>query len=384
MLKYYLAVANNLYQIIIKYKLQLVFKMEPPIAILFLCCFPRTNKNGVQRYAIEMINGVRSKGPKTYYLFWNKEDGILRSYIELLRNFIAVIRTVNVVHSMVLTPSSIPFLILARIYRKKILVTYHGNYLVEAPLRKRPLLFIPYWIADKISRNIADVIVSNTSSLLVEMKINRKNTQVIPHPFDLELLKDSTKKDIKKCSTDIVFASASNFDFKEKLTGLNLLIETMNEITKDVSDIKLMVFGHGSYLNEFKIKFASNRNILFMGFREDYRDFLNSADIYVHISGLDYGAYALIEALMQSKVVICNNLAGIMETIEPKNNYVVSLDPSSISRTIYSVIDEIRTNPTELRMKGIRNKEYATKRYSSEVILTDYLNLYSKLLYMNT
>ncbi len=320
--------------------------------------------------------------PKTYDLFWNKENGRLRSYMELLKNFLIVIRTVNVVHFVALTPYNIPFLILAKILKKKILITYHGNYLVEVPLRKQPHIFIPFWIADKISRNITDMIVSPTSYLLKEMKINQNNAHVIPLPFNLELIQDSTKKVIKRCPTDIVFASASNFNIKEKIIGLNLLIETMDKITKNVKDTKLMVFGYGSYLDKFKIKYANNKNIVFMGFREDFRDFLNGVDGYIHISGLDNQPYAIIEALMQGKVVICNNLGGMIETIESNNNYVVSLDPSSISRTIYSVINEIRDNPIEFQKKGNRNKKFATNRYSSNVISAEYIKLYNKLLFM--
>jgi glycosyltransferase involved in cell wall biosynthesis len=253
--------------------------------------------------------------------------------------------------------------------------------MAEAPLTKQPYLFIPYWIADKISRNIADMIISTTSYLLNQMKINQKNVHVIPSPFNLDLINNNTSKmDIDKGLNNIIFASASNFNFEEKIVGLSLLIESIDKISKDVTNIKLLVFGNGRYLDAFKTKYAGNKNIVFMGFREDYRDFLRSVDIYVHISGLDNQPYALIEALMHGKVIICNNLGGIMETVDPNNNYIVLLNKASIVNTIQSVIEEVKNNPNKLRMKGIRNKEHAIKKYSSEVIATNYLQLYKRLL----
>jgi glycosyltransferase involved in cell wall biosynthesis len=352
--------------------------------ILFLCSFQQSkSNNGVHRFANEIIKGVRSKEPKTYDLFWNKQNGLVRGYVELMKNFLVIIKNVKLVHFVVLTPSNIPFLILTKIFKKKILITYHGNYWAEAPLTKQPLQFIPYWIVDKISRNIADMIVSPTSYLLEQMKINQKNIQVIPLPVNLELLSNSTGEDVKKFSTELVFASASNFNIKEKVIGLDLLVEVMDKITKNFHDIKLMVFGNGIYLDGFKTKYANNENIVFMGFREDFRDFLSNVDIYIHISGLDNQPYALIEALLLGKVVICNNLGGILETIEANNNYVVSLNQSSISQAIYSVIHEIENNPDGLQMKGNRNKEFARKRYSSDVISAHYLKLYNQLLSEN-
>lgn len=354
--------------------------MDSQLAILFLCTFPKINKNGVQRFTHEIINGVKSTEPRAYDLYWTKENGKLRSYIQLLRNFITTIRYVNVVHFVTLTPFNIPFLILAKILKKKIMTSYHGNYLKEISIIKRPHIFLPFWIADKISRVFSDIIVSASANLLDEMKIRQESSYIIPYPFNLKLLTDYTKKDLKTHSGEILFATASNFNIKEKVKGLNYLFDAMDKISEEAKGVRLLVFGFGIHLESFKIKYANSHNIVFMGFREDFGDFLASVDAYIHISGLDNQPYAMIDALMRGKVIICNDLAGLIETIDPNNNYVVSLDSNSISKTLHRVISQIRNQPIDFKEKGNRNKKFAVNRYSSEVISAQYVKLYGELL----
>jgi glycosyltransferase involved in cell wall biosynthesis len=354
-------------------------RLKSSLSILFFCTFPQTNKNGVQRFAFEIIKGVRSKETLTYALFWEKENGIVRSFINLLKNFLITIKKANIIHFVVLTPYNIPFIIIAKMFRKKILISYHGNYLIETSITKLTHIFIPFWIADKISRLFSDMIVSPSIYLRDQLKINRDKSYIIPNPFNLQLLDNLTNNTVKTYPTEIVFATASNFNIKEKVDGVHFLIDAMDRI-KDIKDVKLLVFGDGTYLDGFKTKYSNNQKIVFMGFRSDFRDFLKSVDAYIHISGLDNQPYAIIDALMQGKVVICNDLEGLIEMIDPNNNYVVQLDSSSISKTLDNVINEIKNNPAEFQEKGNKNKIFAINRYSADAVSKEYIKLYNKLL----
>jgi hypothetical protein len=356
-------------------------RLKSPLSILFFCTFPQTNKNGVQRFAYEIIKGIKSKETRTYALFWEKENGIVRSFINLLKNFLITIKKANIIHFVVLTPIDVPFIIVAKILRKKILITYHGNHYTENSFSKRPHIFIPFWIADKISRLFSDMIVSPSEYLCAQLKINKDKSYIIPNPFNLQLLDNLTNKTVKAYPTEIVFATASNFNIKEKVDGMHFLIDAMDKI-KDIKDVKLLIFGDGTYLDGFKTKYSNNQKIVFMGFRSDFRDFLKNVDAYIHITGFDNQPYAIIDALMQGKVVICNDIEGLIEMIDPTNNYVVPLDSLSISKALYCVIDQIKNNSVEFQEKGNKNKIFAINRYSAVSVSEEYIKLYNKLLDM--
>jgi glycosyltransferase involved in cell wall biosynthesis len=349
------------------------------LSILFFNPFSTTFKGGIQRFAVEIIKGVEFKEPNVHTLFWNKEQGIIHSFIDFVKHFMTTIKKVNIIHFVVLTPFNIPFLIVAKIFRKKILITYHGNYLTEVSFTKRPHIFMAFWIADRISRTFSDAIVSPSIYLLDQLKINRDKSYIIPNPFNLQLLDNLTKKTLKNYPAEIVFATASSFNIKKKVDGLHFLIDAMDKI-KDMKDVKLLVFGDGIHLEGFKTKYSNNQKIVFMGFRSDFRDFLNGADAYIHISGLDNQPYAIIDALIQAKVVICNDIEGLVEMIDPNNNYVVSLNSDSISKALCSAIDEIKNNPIGFQEKGYKNKIFAINRYSAETVSIKYIKLYNKLI----
>jgi glycosyltransferase involved in cell wall biosynthesis len=87
-----------------------------------------------------------------------------------------------------------------------------------------------------------------------------------------------------------------------------------------------------------------------------------------------------MDALMQGRVILCNDIEGIVEMIDPENNYIVELNSNSILKSIYSIIKEIKDNPDSFKKRGIRNKQFAINRYSSERVTSQYITLYNKLL----
>jgi glycosyltransferase involved in cell wall biosynthesis len=346
--------------------------------VLFFCAFSDKKKNGVQRYSEEMIKGVKLREASTFAIYWQKENGYFKSFIHLCKDYIHTINKVKIVHFVVLTPFNVPFLLVAKILRKKIITTYHGNHIAESPIPRRLHILLVFLIADVITRILSDKIISATEYLASKLKLGKKNLMLIPYPVEIDRLNDQSKSNTIKPS-QIVFAAASNFNIAEKIEGLKFLFDAMSKIEQR-NDLKLLIFGHGKYLDEFEQKYRSSKNIIFMGFRNDFGEYLRNADVYIHISGLDNQPYAIIDALMKGKVVVCNALGGILETIDRKYNYVVKLDSVSIYNALSEVLSEIKNDYKSFQEKGYKNKIFATNKYSSEFIITQYIQLYHDLL----
>ena len=161
---------------------------------------------------------------------------------------------------------------------------------------------------------------------------------------------------------------------------MNFLFEAMSLLEHKTPTMKLLVFGDGKILEKFRKKYGKNKNISFMGFRKDIMNFLESSDAYLHITGLDNQPYSIIEAMMLKKVIFCNEFDGMCETLDVKDNYLVQAETHSIAKELDSLINEIQNNPEKVSKRGEKNRLYAISRYSSDVIIPKYLEIYVNLI----
>ena len=214
-----------------------------------------------------------------------------------------------------------------------------------------------------------------------ELGLDPSKSFVIPNPYSAPELNKSIPFH-RENENEIIFSTASNFNIKEKVDSLKLLIDAMEQITTESKSIKLLVFGDGIYLPDIKSHCFSN-NIIFKGFRDDFREFLAVSDVYVHITGLDVQPYAVLDALMQEKVVICSDIKVLREFVDINNNYFVPFDVGSILKTVRSVIAEIKSEPASFYNKGKLNKSIALKKFSLDKISVQYEELYNKLIGKN-
>jgi glycosyltransferase involved in cell wall biosynthesis len=346
----------------------LIFNATTPLSV-----------GGVKRFSQELVNAIRSSGTVTYDLFGSKEGGIVSSFFKLVSRFNDILEKVDIVHFVTLSPYNIPFILLAKMNRKRIVSTYHGIYSLEVSFSNKPQIFISHWIADKIFRICSDKIVSPSEYLLNKLNI-KQNTAVIPNPFKIQTSVTKKNHIIKTTQDNILLVTSSNFNIKKKSDGLHFLIEAMDDIASEYGSIRLLIFGDGIDLPRFKSENIHNKNLVFMDFRSDFAYYLENAYAYVHISGLDNQPYSIIEAMMLAKVIICNDLESLVEMIDPGNNYVVHLDSTSIAHALRSLIMEVLENHEEFERRSQENKLFAVSRYSSEVVAIQYLKLYMKIL----
>jgi glycosyltransferase involved in cell wall biosynthesis len=158
------------------------------------------------------------------------------------------------------------------------------------------------------------------------------------------------------------------------------LLDAFDKLDSKNEKLKLLIFGGGKYLQDLRIRYSHNPSISFMGFRDNFTDYLDIADCYVHISAFDNQPYALVDAMMHSKVVICNDLEALREMVDPLNNFVTSLDSKSIYSIFQTFLKEIKNEPDKFKARGEQNRLLATTLYSSDIISRKYIDLYEKIL----
>jgi len=76
------------------------------------------------------------------------------------------------------------------------------------------------------------------------------------------------------------------------------------------------------------LEYSNNSNIVFLGHlsQEILRTYLKAADVFLHLSWIDWCPNSVVEAIALGIPVITNNVGGTCELVEPSGGFVLSLD----------------------------------------------------------
>ena len=136
------------------------------------------------------------------------------------------------------------------------------------------------------------------------------------------------------------------------------------------NDIHLNLIGDGEHkyiLNNYIIEKKLESNITIWGSREDYINFIKSADIFI-ISSTEAEdlPLVLISALKYSRAIISTKIAGISEVLTNMHDSIlINPDIINLSENIYKSIIELILN-TSLKNKIVANTKSTYNNYFSE------------------
>ncbi|MBT0395901.1 glycosyltransferase [Morganella morganii subsp. morganii] len=134
----------------------------------------------------------------------------------------------------------------------------------------------------------------------------------------------------------------------------------------------LILIGDGPIKNELlelaRIHDVSDR-VLFLGYRENAKCYLNIFDIYAMPSRSEGFSLALIEAASAAMPIVCSNIDVFKEAFEPDEVSFFELD------NINSFIEEVSHLP---KTKGLMAREKYLKEYTVPIMANKYFSLYNK------
>ncbi|MCX7760509.1 MAG: glycosyltransferase family 4 protein [Hydrogenothermaceae bacterium] len=124
--------------------------------------------------------------------------------------------------------------------------------------------------------------------------------------------------------------------------------------------------------------FLKNRNVKWLGFRNDIKYLIAISDIVVLPSYREGVPRTLLEAASMSKPIVTTNTVGCREVVEDgKNGFLVPVkDSIELAKKI-----EILINDRDLREKmGKYGREKAVKEFDIRRVVDEYISLYEQLL----
>ena len=273
----------------------------------------------------------------------------------------------------------------ARKARKKgtrVIYTAHGFHFYKgAPL----LNWLIYYPIEKICSRWTDTLITiNTEDYeFAKKKFKKcKDIQLVhgvgldTSRFDKEFTNEEKiekRKELGINKDDIVFSYVAELN---KNKNQILLINTIKELKKEMTNVKLLLVGQGPLYEEYQNIINKNNledNIKLLGRRKDINEILSITDIYLASSLREGLPVNIMEAMYKGVPIIATDNRGHRELI--KNNetgYIIK----KYNSTVF-FIKKILYNTETKRTISKKEKEFS-KEYCINNVMREMKNIYQK------
>lgn len=159
--------------------------------------------------------------------------------------------------------------------------------------------------------------------------------------------------------------------------GLTYLIDAMSLVKQ--KDITLFIVGDGELRDELENKVKQlnlQKLVIFLGYRKDVVECINSFDYLVSSSLYEGLALNVIEAFMNGKTMVASDIPGINEVVNNKNGILVPVkDDVALARAIEKLATDKKLRE---KLAYQAKKDYETK-FNYPLFLDNYRRFYRKL-----
>jgi glycosyltransferase involved in cell wall biosynthesis len=282
----------------------------------------------------------------------------------------------DVINAHWLVPQGFTGLLVAKIKRKKLVITIHGGDVFL--LNKKPILSIK-----KLILRFADKVIVNSSATLKQCQkiYSKREYTVIPMGIDIDRFKPKYRNPNKEFT--IIFVGRLS---SEK--GVIYLLQATKKIIEDGGKIKVLIAGDGpekNNLEDYITKNRLNKYVKLLGWqnRDQTIHLYQQADVFVGLSIVDKDGLqealglVFIESLACGTPVITTNTGGIKDIIVDGQNgaFVRQKDPVAAA----AIIKEIMNNRTKLNQMKKEARKSVVDKFSWGSVVERYLCLFTDL-----
>ena len=231
----------------------------------------------------------------------------------------------------------------------------------------------------------ADMIVSNSMAGLVAKKVPLNKSRVIYNGFDPRRFRPIDRGLIRSSlgvqSETLVVMCASMTRGKDWQS----FFETAQLAWAKQLNATFVCIGWGELLEQHKERVASmgNKNIVFLGKRNDVEDILQAADVSMLFTNNEFHAEGVSNSIMEAMAaglpVIATEGGGTGEIIEDKKNGFMIKPKDSLQAA--EILSMLIKNPKIAEEIGVMAKKTIQKKFNIEDKTQEYLVLYRGLVH---
>jgi glycosyltransferase involved in cell wall biosynthesis len=262
-------------------------------------------------------------------------------------------------------------------YNIPYLITEHSSFFLLAKISdfQKSEVFNIYDKADKV------IAVSNSFKSLLSEKIgfNKDRIDVIANYIDTDFFNPNSPLKYPYLNNENVMFTVCHHEYNKRL---DRLIDSFELVLKVYPNWILIIGGSGSQTEHLKIKVRElhrGNNIIFTGFlsKEEVRDHMNRATLFVLPSDVETFGVVLIEAMAMGIPVVATASGGPQDIITEDTGVIVDLNVVSLADGLLKVINNLKNyDKNKIRSKALKD-------FSGENIADKYVNLYSKVVNSN-
>lgn len=331
-----------------------------------------------------ILNLTKNKNIEYFNVQGNKRGGKLLKPLNLFGIYFCFILKVRRFNIVQLNPSLNKnsyhrdglFILISRLFRKKIIVYWHGwNHSFQKTLIRNGSYTLFHRITYK-KANLHIVLGSSFKNELLKMSILDKNIKIESNAADDSFLKKEIFPIKKTERIELLFMSRI-----EEQKGIYIVLKVM-QILKNLGEYHLTIAGSGSELSNVKTYINDHMmsNISVLGHVEGYEKhkILSQSHIMILPSFSEGMPLSIIEAMLYGLVIVSRPIGGISDWVNvPNNGFLIeSLDESDYAE----VIHQLSLNPIKMKEIQESNRKLALGYYTPKALEERLFNYYNLVL----
>jgi glycosyltransferase involved in cell wall biosynthesis len=166
-----------------------------------------------------------------------------------------------------------------------------------------------------------------------------------------------------------------------EIKGVHILIQSLSQLKRLRNDWVCWIAGDGNRKADLEHQskvLGLERDILFLGKRDDIPSLLSNSDIFVHPSLLDNQPLSVIEAQIAGKPVMVSDAGGLPEMVEHGVTGIIT--PAGKDRSLCLQLDSLLTNDKQRQTLGSNAKKWALSYWSIDTAVKNVLEVYQSAL----
>jgi len=301
--------------------------------------------------------------------------GIKKIVAKIYKNF-----KFDIIHAHVALPDGYAGMMLAKKYKKPLIVTIHGQDFYQTIYKNK-----------KCKKNIEKVINFSKKTIVVsnqlkkigekKLKIESAKLVVVPNGIDLNDIHPQNENDFSdKYQNKKIILSVS---YLIKRKGVDYNIKAIAKLIDKYPDIICLVIGDGEErknLEELVQKMNLKKYVKFLGQlpHDEAMEYISICDIFSLPSWDEGFGIVYIEAMAHGKPAIACQGQGIEDVIKDKETGIL-VEPKNVNN-LTKVIDFLLLNPKEAKEIGEMGQKIVLENYTWSQVVEKIINIYKNIL----
>lgn len=285
--------------------------------------------------------------------------------------------------------------IAGRLTRRPVISTmanqcFEPEFIVDNPRVNRFKLessrLIRLLVAHTCNAHLVSVSQTVAESVQRRLKIPAKKTSVIRRALSQYRLDPPDEEYTRKLRTELGLSGFSpvllNVGRLVPQKGQVYLVEAMARVVQELPEARLLIAGDGnlmSSLTQLRDRLGLQQHVTFLGQRDDIKELLEVADLFVFPSLFEGCPNALIEAMAMGKPCVASRIAPIAEVMAEGVTGVLAPPQSSVGLAD-AIIGLVSSDSATVARMGQRARELSRERFTVRAAVEKLENVYQGVL----